>query len=86
MLMHPHKHTNTLTHTHTHLNTHSHQNIFTIGLIEGLDISGLKTTLLPLKAFPSGVKFNHDKPYMKAIQDRHETPFMFHMCWTRNKV
>lgn len=22
---------------------------------------------------------------MRAIRDKHEHPFMFHMCWTRNK-
>lgn len=59
--------------------TGSHQNIFTIRLIETLDIADLKPKLLSLREFPSGVKFNHDKPYMRAIKDNHEHPFIFHM-------
>jgi len=65
--------------------TGSHQNVFTIRLIESLDIAGLKPKLLSLREFPSGVKFSHDKPFMKAITDNHEHPFVFHMCWTRTK-
>ena len=59
--------------------TGSHQNIFTIRLIESLDIADLRPKLLSLREFPSGVKFNHDKPYMRAIKDNHEHPFVFHM-------
>ena len=59
--------------------TGSHQNIFTIKLIEALDIANIKPKLLSLREFPSGVKYNHDKPYMRAIQDGHEHPFIFHM-------
>ena len=59
--------------------TGSHQNVFTIRLIETLDIADLKPKLLSLRVFPSGVKFNHDKPYMRAIKDNHEHPFVFHM-------
>ena len=50
------------------------------------DRSHLQVQLLTLRDFPSGVKFNHDKPFMRGIKDRHENPFMFHMCWTRNKT
>ncbi len=59
--------------------TGSHQNVFTIRLIEALDLAGIKPKLLSLREFPSGVKFNHDKPYMRAIRDQHEHPFIFHM-------
>jgi hypothetical protein len=59
--------------------TGSHQNIFTIRLIETLDIAGLRPKLLSLREFPSGVKFNHDKPCMQAVKDGHEHPFIFHM-------
>jgi hypothetical protein len=57
----------------------SHQNIFTIALMEGIDLSRLRVKLLTLRDFPSGVKFNHDKPFMRAIRDGHERPYMFHM-------
>ena len=59
--------------------TGSHQNIFTIRLIEALDMANIRPKLLSLREFPSGVKFNHDKPYMRAIRDQHEHPFVFHM-------
>jgi len=59
--------------------TGSHQNVFTIRLIEALDLADIKPKLLSLREFPSGVKFNHDKPYMRAIKDEHEHPFVFHM-------
>jgi hypothetical protein len=59
--------------------TGSHQNIFTIRLIESLDLADMRPKLLSLREFPSGVKFNHDKPYMRAIRDGHEHPFVFHM-------
>lgn len=59
--------------------TGSHQNVFTVKLMEGLDFSGLRPKLMTLRDFPSGVKFNHDKPFMRAIADGHEKPYMFHM-------
>lgn len=63
----------------------SHQNVFTLRLIEGLDFAGLRPVMLPMKDFPSGVKFSHDRPFMRAIRDGHERPFIFHMCWTKNR-
>lgn len=59
--------------------TGSHQNVFTIKLIEGLDLSQIRPKLLTLRQFPSGVKYNHDKPFMRGILDRHEDPYLFHM-------
>lgn len=59
--------------------TGSHQNVFTIRLIESLDLGNLRPKLLSLREFPAGVKFHHDKPYMRAIKDGHEHPFVFHM-------
>lgn len=48
-------------------------------------MSGLKPAFLSMRLFPSGVKFSHDRPFMRAIKDGHERPFIFHMCWTKNK-
>ncbi|RYG62152.1 hypothetical protein EON64_18125, partial [archaeon] len=59
--------------------TGSHQNIFTLRLLEALDLYYLSTHFLPMRLFPSGVKFSHDRPYMRAIQDHHEHPYIFHM-------
>jgi hypothetical protein len=63
----------------------SHQNVFTLRLLEGLDFSGLRPVMLSMTDFPSGVKFSHDRPFMRGIRDGHEMPFIFHMCWTKNR-
>lgn len=65
--------------------TGSHQNVYTLRLLESLDLYSLRTFFLPMHEFPSGVKFSHDRPYMRAIEDGHERPVIFHMCWTKNK-
>lgn len=59
--------------------TGSHQNIFTIRLVENLDVGPIKPMMLPMKLFPSGVKFSHDESYMIGIRDGHERPYIFHM-------
>jgi hypothetical protein len=68
--------------------TGSHQNVFTLRLLESLDLSAagrMRTAFLPMPAFPSGVKFSHDRSFMQRIYDGLERPFVFHMCWTINK-
>lgn len=65
--------------------TGSHQNIYTMRLLESLDFYYMRTYFLPMRDFPSGVKFSHDRPYMRGIRDGHERPVLFHMCWTKNK-
>ena len=60
----------------------SHQNVFTLRLLEGMDLApppGLQTLFLPMSDFPSGVKFSHDRPFMQNIGNGIERPFMFHM-------
>ncbi len=59
--------------------TGSHQNVFTVKLLEGLDITGIRPMMLPMNDFPSGVKYSHDRPFMTAIKDGHERPYIFHM-------
>ena len=58
--------------------TGSHQNIFTVKLMEGLEFP-IKMTMLPMNDFPSGAKYSHDRPFMRAIKDGHEYPYVFHM-------
>eukprot|EP01039_Chlorochromonas_danica_P009418 gene9418-10405_t len=65
--------------------TGSHQNVYTIKLLEALDFYYLQTYFLSMDDFPSGVKFSHDRPFMRAINDGIHTPYIFHMCWTKNK-
>ncbi len=60
----------------------SHQNIFTLRLLEGMDLSpapGILTLFLPMNDFPSGVKYSHDRPYMRNIANDVEHPYIFHM-------
>lgn len=58
--------------------TGSHQNIFTVKLMEGLEFP-IHMTMLPMNDFPSGAKYSHDRPFMRAIKDGHEYPYVFHM-------
>jgi hypothetical protein len=66
--------------------TGSHQNIFTLRLLEGLDLTQIRPKLLPLTAFATGVMFHHNKTFMDGIAAGTEKPYNFHMCWTANKA
>jgi hypothetical protein len=63
----------------------SHQNTVTMKLAEAVDIAGLSPHLLSINAFPTGVKYHRDRPYMLGVRDGTEQPYNFHMCWTLNK-
>ena len=63
----------------------SHQNVFTSKLIENMDLARISPKLLSLDLFSTGVKFHHDKPFMRGIKEGYEHPYNFHMCWTLNK-
>jgi hypothetical protein len=65
--------------------TGSHQNVFTTKLIENMGEFGLSPKLLSLDLFSTGVKYHHDKPFMRGIKEGYEHPYNFHMCWTLNK-
>jgi hypothetical protein len=65
--------------------TGSHQNIFTMMLMENLDLVGSHRKLLDMTEFPSGAKYHHDKKFMADLLDGKRHPYMFHMCWTSNK-
>ena len=55
-------------------------------LIETLDIGNLSPYLLLSTDFPTGIKYHHDRPYMKGIELGIYKPYNFHMCWTLNKA
>lgn len=59
--------------------TGSHQNVFTFGLVESLDLGGLKPKLMSLRLFPSGIMYHEDRAFMRAVRDGFEKPYMFHM-------
>ena len=72
--------------THTQHLGGSHQNVFIDKLIETLDIGNLSPYLLLSTDFPTGIKYHHDRPYMKGIELGIYKPYNFHMCWTLNKA
>jgi hypothetical protein len=63
----------------------SHQNVFVTRMIEAVDLVRLRPRFLSLDAFPSGIKYHHDGPYMLLFKEGFVKPYMFHMCWTLNK-
>lgn len=63
----------------------SHQNVFTTKLVEGLSLTHRHTKILPLRDFPNGIMYHHDKAYMKKLKQKEVSPFHFHMCWTQGK-
>lgn len=65
--------------------TGSHQNVFTLRLLEGLDLTRIHPKLLSLTDFATGVMFHHNKTFMAGIRAGTERPYNFHMCWTANK-
>lgn len=69
-----------------HLHTSgSHQNVMTIRMMEGMDSVNLTALVLDIDDFPTGMKYHHDKPYMKKLARKEIHPYGFHMCWTLNK-
>jgi len=65
--------------------TGSHQNVFTMRLMENMDLLPSHRLFLNLLDFPSGVKYHHDKNYMRRVMEKKAHPYIFHMCWTANK-
>ncbi len=65
--------------------TSSHQFLFNMKLLESLDFARLSPAILNINNYPTGIKYNHDKPYMKGLSEGIIKPYMFHMCWTVNK-
>lgn len=66
--------------------TGSHQNAVTTCLIESMDLANVTTQVLDINLFPTGMKYHHDKKYMKKLDLGLITPYGFHMCWTANKI
>lgn len=65
--------------------TSSHQFLFNMKLLESLDYARLSPVILNINNYPTGIKYNHDKPYMKGFNEGIIKPYMYHMCWTVNK-
>ena len=65
--------------------TNSHQQALTALLNEHSSLTGLKVKTLDSENFPSGFHYHRAKPLMKKIVEKKHTPYLFHMCWTKNK-
>lgn len=66
--------------------THSHQGTLTKYMAEAHHLVGLKIKILDQLEFPSGKLFHHNKTFMKELRGHKRTPFVFHMCWTKNSA
>lgn len=66
--------------------THSHQSVLIRHIAEAHHLFGLRIFVLDTKLFPSGQTYHENKRQVKKIQDRSFRPFVFHMCWTSNRV
>lgn len=42
--------------------------------------------VLDTNLFPSGQTYHENKKQVKKIQERTFRPYVFHMCWTSNRV
>jgi len=66
--------------------THSHQSVLIRHIAESHHLYGLKVFVLDQELFPSGQAYHEKKPYIKKIQEHKFMPYVFHMCWTDNRV
>eukprot|EP01038_Epipyxis_sp_PR26KG_P009477 gene9477-12768_t len=66
--------------------THSHQSVLIKHISEVHHLFGLQVFVLDMDLFPSGQAYHENKKFVKKIQDRTYRPFVFHMCWTSNRV
>ena len=66
--------------------THSHQSVLIRHVSECHHFAGLSVYVLDRELFPSGQAYHENKPFIKRIQARSYKPFVFHMCWTTNRV
>jgi len=63
----------------------SHQQVLTALLTEHSSLTGLKVKTLDGRDFPTGYHYHRAKPMMKEIVSGKHEPYLFHMCWTKNK-
>lgn len=66
--------------------THSHQSVLIRHIAEAHHLFGLKIFVLDTKLFPSGQTYHENKKQVRRIQERTFRPYVFHMCWTSNRV
>lgn len=66
--------------------SHSHQQVLTRHLAESSQLFGLDIRVLDTELFPSGQAYHENKKFVNKVIKRTYRPFVFHMCWTDNRV
>ena len=66
--------------------THSHQSVLIRHLAESVHLFGLKVFVLDEDVFLSGQAYHEKKKLIDRIIQRKYRPYVFHMCWTDNRV
>ena len=66
--------------------THSHQSVLIRHIAEAHHLFGLRVFVLDTALFPSGQTYHENKKQVKRIQEKSFRPYVFHMCWTSNRV
>eukprot|EP01039_Chlorochromonas_danica_P010171 gene10171-11255_t len=66
--------------------THSHQSVLIRHIAEAHHLFGVSVYVLDTSLFPSGQAYHENKPLIRKIQARTFRPYVFHMCWTDNRV
>ena len=66
--------------------SHSHQSVLIKHLAELHHLAGLTVHVLNKDLFPSGEAYHERKKYLATVINRSFTPYVFHMCWTTNRV
>lgn len=66
--------------------SHSHQSVMIKHLAETHHLSGMQIYVLDRDLFPSGQAYHERKKYIQKITEQKYRPFVFHMCWTSNRV
>jgi len=64
----------------------SHQEVLMQHVMDLITKYSITYKLLPMELFPSGREYHHNKPLMKKITSGQHDSYVFHMCWTTNKV
>ena len=68
------------------LQTRSHQEVFNQAMVEEFSLFPTSIKLLDERHFPQGKVYHHSKSLMHQITTHKQKAFIFHMCWTKNKV
>jgi hypothetical protein len=66
--------------------SHSHQSVLIRHLSEAHHLFALSIEVLDMSLFPSGQTYHENKKLVNKIIKRSFRPFVFHMCWTDNRV